>query len=66
MAKQKVYVVALVERYETLVLATSRKAAIAAVEYHGGADPVWHKVTAQPARNQDSDAAAVIAEELNQ
>jgi hypothetical protein len=50
-----VYVVALIERYETLVLASSRQAAIDAVDHHGGADPVWHKVTAQPAKDQNLD-----------
>lgn len=53
--KKKVYVVALTERYETLVLASSRQAAIDAVDRHGGADPVWHKVTAQPAKDQNLD-----------
>jgi hypothetical protein len=57
--KKKVYVVALVERYETLVLASSRQAAIDAVDHHGGADPVWHKVTAQPAKDQDPERAGI-------
>lgn len=57
--KKKVYVVALVERYETLVLASSRQAAIDAVDHHGGSDPVWHKVTAQPAKDQDLDRAGI-------
>jgi hypothetical protein len=53
---KKVYVVALVERYETLVLASSRQSAIDAVDHHGGSDPVWTKVTAQPAKDQNLDS----------
>lgn len=61
--RQKLYVVALTERYETLVVATSRAAAIAAIDHHGGSDPVWHRVTAQPAKNQDLNRATIIADE---
>lgn len=60
--EKKVYVVALVERYETLVLASSRQAAIDAVDHHGGADPVWHKVTAWPAKDQNLDSPDIEGE----
>jgi len=60
--KKKIYVVALTERYETLVLASSRQAAIDAVDHHGGSDPVWHRVTAQPAKDQTPNRATIEGE----
>lgn len=54
--KRKIYVVALTERYETIVSATSRQEAIDAVDYHGGSGPVWHRVTATVAADQNRSA----------
>lgn len=58
--KKRVYVVALTERYETTVLATSRQQAIDAIEAHGGSSPVWSRVTAKPT-NLHPETASIDA-----
>lgn len=56
-AEKKVYIVALTERFETTVLATSRQQAIDAVEVYGGSEPVWTRVTARPTKRHPESAA---------
>lgn len=44
---ERKYLVSLTERYEVEVWATSRQAAIDAVDEFGGNSPVWSKVAAR-------------------
>lgn len=61
MKKQKVYVVALTERYENRVLATSREEAIAAVDEHAGGWPIWSRITATVAADQSTEDVEIVA-----
>ena len=54
--KSRLWLVTLTERYEVKVWARTRERAIKAVEEFGGAEPVWHRVTARPIAGEENDA----------
>ena len=64
--KFKLYTVSLTERYETLVWASSRQKAIDAVREHGGSDPIWRQVAAQPVKDGSQESAAIDTERNQQ